>query len=71
VDELLTSGQVSRLADVSHTAVALWITHGKLKEVARVGRGKGARLFFRRQVEEFLREREAEIARRRAMKIKT
>lgn len=56
-DELLTTGEVARRADVSDTAVRLWEASGRLR-CLRTERGQ--RVFLRRDVDAWLARRKAE-----------
>jgi excisionase family DNA binding protein len=55
--DLITSGQVARLAGVSPTAVQQWIRGGKLR--AARNNGAAIRLFSRVEVERFIEARAA------------
>lgn len=55
--ELLTTGQVARLLDLTPQRVVQLAAEGQLREVARVGLD-GTRLFLRADVERLLAERQ-------------
>jgi excisionase family DNA binding protein len=67
---ILTTAQVARLAGCARTTVQFWGSTGKLSSV-RVGDDQGpfggqARLFSRREVEEFIKQRRRERAKRKS-----
>jgi len=59
----LLTGQVARILDISPESVRLWERSGRLPALKTE---KGVRLFDRRDVEAFKREREARRAEHRA-----
>lgn len=59
--DLITSGQVARLANVSPTAVQMWVRSGRLRAARKTG-ATGIRLFSLAVVEQFLKERAAKLA---------
>lgn len=60
--ELLTTGDVARLAGVSDERVRQWAADGRLPIATRVG---GRRVFRRVAVEKFLRERARTLGKKR------